>query len=324
MKKKATASNFNKQSRASGLNVVDYAVASPELKAGMERVMEAIDRNPDSFEAVVSYGHPPLDTLGKVANGLIAIQTKFNQQVKAVEQALKTLDGGLKGLHLDTFGEAVVKALKGQAGPATTKVIEDMVAALPKMLTDINGLVDNVDKTDKNILDVLKELKTLGDTRKDTARELALLLGASREVLRRYDEEYIPEARKQFAETNDAEDSQYLSDVLKRKEDFIDRITVLEGSRASGIILSRQIAQVAETLEDQHKKLQDILYNSANEWKAMIAAAGIAGTSTQQASARREQFAAAAASDGRKKAPAKKKKPSNRKKKTHKHQEPKR
>jgi len=38
-----------------------------------------------------------------------------------------------------------------------------------------------------------------------------------------------------------------------------------------------------ETMEDQRKKIQDIMYNSQNEWKAMLAAAGIAGSSLKAA-----------------------------------------
>jgi uncharacterized protein YaaN involved in tellurite resistance len=74
-----------------------------------------------------------------------------------------------------------------------------------------------------------------------------------------------------------------MKDVMKRKEDFIDRITVLEGSRASSAIAAQQLRQMMETMEDQRKKIQDILHNSQNEWKAMLASAGIAGSSLKAA-----------------------------------------
>ena len=70
---------------------------------------------------------------------------------------------------------------------------------------------------------------------------------------------------------------------MKRKEDFIDRITVLEGSRAASVIAAQQLRQMMETMEDQRKKIQDIMFNSQNEWKAMLAAAGIAGSSLKAA-----------------------------------------
>ena len=51
---------------------------------------------------------------------------------------------------------------------------------------------------------------------------------------------------------------------------------VLEGSRAQSVIAAQQLMQMIETMEDQRKKIQDILRNGQNEWKAMLVAAGIA------------------------------------------------
>ena len=303
------ADKDSRRKRARG-KVVDYVDADPDLRKEMEKVMEPIDRNPDSFESIISYGHPPLDRLGKIANDMIKIQGKFNEQVNVMAGALNQLEGGLKGLNLDKFGEATQKLLKGLAGGTVKgvkgvskffknlkdgltganakrtedeKLVKDMQDALPEMLFEMIKLVDNIAKTEIGIKEVMKEAEKLGLARVEATREISVYLGASKEVMRRYNEEYIPEANKQFEESQDPEDELYLKDVMKRKEDFIDRITVLEGSRAASVIAAQQLRQMMETMEDQRKKIQDIMYNSQNEWKAMLAAAGIAGSSLKAA-----------------------------------------
>jgi uncharacterized protein YaaN involved in tellurite resistance len=299
----------SRRKRARG-KVVDYVDADPDLKKEMEKVMEPIDRNPDSFESIISFGFPPLDRLGKIANDMIKIQGKFNEQVNVMAGALNQLEGGLKGLNLDKFGEATQKLLKGLAGGTVRgvkgvskffvdlkdsltgakakrtedeKLVKDMQDALPEMLFEMIKLVDNIAKTEVGIKEVMKEAEKLGLARVEATREISVYLGSSKEVLRRYNEEYIPEANKQFEDSQDPEDELYLKDVMKRKEDFIDRITVLEGSRAASVIAAQQLRQMMETMEDQRKKIQDIMYNSQNEWKAMLAAAGIAGSSLKAA-----------------------------------------
>jgi len=244
------ADKDSRRKRARG-KVVDYIDADPDLKKEMEKVMEPVDRNPDSFESIISFGHPPLDRLGKIANDMIKIQGKFNEQVNVMAGALNQLEGGLKGLNLDKFGEATQKLLKGLAGTVKgvkgvskffknlkdgltganakrsedEKLVKDMQDALPEMLFEMIKLVDNIAKTEIGIKEVMKEAEKLGLARVEATREISVYLGASKEVMRRYNEEYIPEANKQFEESQDPEDELYLKDVMKRKEDFIDRIT---------------------------------------------------------------------------------------------------
>lgn len=280
---------FNSSSRAKKNTggVIQYDDARGKLKAEMEKIMDAIDRNPDSFEAIITYGHGAIDRLGKIANEMIKIQGGFNAQVTAVADALSGLEGGLNGMDLGKFGEATQKLLKGLSRGGVSaenrKLVTELQQSLPRMLGEMIRLVDGLAGTEAGLKEVVKEAQKLAVERVKSSRELDTLLGTAKEVLRRYNEEYIPEAAKQFGETLDPEDQQYLKDILKRKEDFIDRTAILEGTRAAAIIAGQQVNQMLDTIEDQRKKIRDILDNSQNEWKAMLAAAGIAGTSVQAA-----------------------------------------
>lgn len=290
--------------------VVDYADADAELKALMEKVMEPIDRAPDSFEAIITYGHPPLEELGKVANSMIAVQTRFNDQVNVMASAMQQLQTGMKSMNFDKFADATKSMLKNltDAGAKTVsggfsigkklvgaftggnkpktddqKLLDEMQNALPAMLNEMIRLVDDIDKTGDGIKEVLKEAEKLGIARLEATRSLNVYLGASKEVLRRYNEVYIPEAQQSFEESADPEDEMYLKDLLKRKDDFLDRVATLEGSRLQGVVAAQQLKQIMETMEDQLKKIEDIKHSSQNEWKAMLAAAGIAGSALKAA-----------------------------------------
>ena len=100
--------------------VVDYVNADPTLKTEMEMVMGPIDRNPDSFDAVISYGHPVFERLGE----------------------------------------------------------------------------------------------------RHTPDKIHVYLGTFKEVLRRYNEKYIPEANKNFEKTNDKGAEKYMRDVHEAQRGF--------------------------------------------------------------------------------------------------------
>jgi hypothetical protein len=316
----------SRRKRASG-KILDYAdvkaivndenVTDADLKAQMkelldqmEKAMDPIDKAPNSFDAIITYGHPPLAQLGAIATDMLKIQGKFNSQVNVMAGAFDKLEKGLAGMNLEKLGENARALLKGLADTGvkvgkgvgsgiktvwnglfgkkkkTTeeeKAIEEMQNALPEMMDEMLNLVYSVEETDKGIVQVMKEAYKLGEARVDCTRQIGVYLGASKEVLRRYNEEYIPNAEADYKESADPDDEMYLKDVIKQKENFLDRIAVLEGSRAQGVLAAQQLRQIIETMEDQRKKIQDILFNSQNEWKAMLSAAAFAGSMLKSA-----------------------------------------
>ena len=239
-------------------NVVDYVDADPELKAEMEKLMEAIDVKPDSFESILNYGNPPLEELGAVASEMIKVQARFNNEVNVMAGAVDKLQQGLKGMSFDKFAESTKNLLSSvvDAGAKTVgggfnlgkklakvfsksskpktedeKLLADMQEALPVMLNEMVSLVDSVDQTGEGIRAVLGEAEKLGQARVKATRELNKYLGAGKEVLSRYQKEYIPEAKANFEESGDPEDKLVYDNMLKRHDDFINRLSVLEGSR---------------------------------------------------------------------------------------------
>lgn len=290
--------------------VVDFADADDSVRAAMEKLMEPIAATPDDFEVMISYGNAPLDKLGKIADQMLKIQQQFESQVNVLGTALDKLQTGMKEMNFHTMGGRAREALENLARGAgkgakglgrlvggmweaasgakakrseDEKVVREMQDALPEMMREMSKLVEDIKGTERGIKVVMIEANKLGAARADATRELALYIGTGKEILRRYNEEYIPEAQELFEESGDPEDEVYLRNVVKRSEGFIDRMTVLEGGRAASVIAMKQLDQILDTLEDQRTKVQDIVRNSQNEWKAMLTAAGIAGSTLKNA-----------------------------------------
>lgn len=109
----------------------------------------------------------------------------------------------------------------------------------------------------------MADAEKLSLCRRDLTREFSTLLGASKEVLRRYNEEYIPEAHKMLRTDSDPGNETYLWDVVRRKDDFIKRMTELEGARVSSI-------QAAIGLRNKMEEWEAIRASGALEEKIVI------------------------------------------------------
>ncbi|MEZ0262110.1 MAG: toxic anion resistance protein [Alphaproteobacteria bacterium] len=283
MKKKQHAkSGFNaKAPRPTGL-VTDYADAAPKVKKSMEQVMEAIDKAPDSFEAVISYGAPAMEKLAKIMNGAGELQSKVSDKVDGFADTLRGVETNLKGMNLDAFGDAAQKLHKASAQGLedlkSARIVGKGLASLPKMHKKVDKMADSVAKSGKGLKKTLKKVGELNDSRALAVEEISLHIGAAKEVLRRYNEVYIPEAAARFKASLGPEDELYLQTVMKRKDDFIERITTIEGARVMGAVVGQQLQQMAELVEDKRKQAQSILDNSQHEFKAMINAAALAGS----------------------------------------------
>ena len=253
----------------------EYAKATGDIKIEMEKAMDAIDRAPDSFEAVISFGTEPLQELGKVATDMTRLRSEIGRQVTAVCDILHNLERGLRDMKLETLGEDASKLLKRLAKDKISakdeKAIASIIAQLPKKRDDLVQFGKVVAITDVDIGEVLDVAEKVGQQRKAATIKLNVHLGAAQEVLRRYNEEYIPEAGKQFDASRDPEDELYLKNVLKRKEDFIYRLVILEGANAASVISAHQLTMLTRTLEEQRTHTQDILHNSLPEWQTLLA-----------------------------------------------------
>jgi uncharacterized protein YaaN involved in tellurite resistance len=307
----AAANREARRMRSRG-KVIEYKDASPELKAEMEQVMSAIDNAPDDFDAVMQYGFPPIEELGKLADGMLKVQGKFDAEVNVMADALTKMQGTLSSMGLEKLAEAtksmalgivdvgakgakglgkltkgIWETVSGKRSKQTEdqKLIEEMQNNLPALMLEMFKMTDNIAKTEKGLGGVMTEAGKLGAARVEATRQLNVYLGAAPEVMRRYDEVYIPEARKDFDVTGDPEAENYLNNVIRRQRQFAEQVMRVETARAASVQSAEQLRQMLETMEDQRAKMKSILTMGQNEWKAMMTGAGIAGSMLKAAQA---------------------------------------
>src|SRR3989344_2736374 len=95
--------NFNEKSggpdanrearrKRASMALIGYGKADTELKEKMEEIMSGIDRDPASFDAIMAYGTEPLENLRKVAHEVVAIESKFTEQVKVMNVAMDNVN----------------------------------------------------------------------------------------------------------------------------------------------------------------------------------------------------------------------------------------
>jgi hypothetical protein len=284
----------------------DNKAAGAELKEKMEKVMDPIDRTPESFEVIIAYGVAPIEQLGKIAKESLRIQSQFSDQVKVMNIAMNDIDkvfsmdkmtefGGLIKKGLKSVGEAgakagkglfngvskLVKAISGADRKKTEedKQIDEMLASLPQMYNEMTKMSKNLKAAEAGIGAVIKEAEKLGMARVEMVKELNVYLGAASEVERRYDEVYIPEAQEAFKASGDEEDRIVLDNIIKGRDNFRDQVNILISSRAQGVAAAQQLRMLMDELEKQKKIIQQFSTIRENEWVALLVNAGVAGSS---------------------------------------------
>lgn len=274
------------------------------LLAKMEKYLSPLAHAPDDFNVVMNYGQDPIEKLGKVGMQMIDVQGKFEGEVNVMAGAIQQLKTGIDKLGIENMGEKTRAALEGLVDTSVKgvkglgsftkglwdtvsgkkakrtedqKLVDDMQNSIPDLLKEMIKMVDSLDRTEKGIKKVRDAAVLLGEAQVEAAREINIYLGASSEGLRRYQDEYIPEANAAYEESGDPADEQYLTDVIKRQEHFIRRINTLTGARTNAVGGTVRLRLLIDTMDNQLIKIDEIMHTGKHEWAAMLASAGLAG-----------------------------------------------
>ncbi|MEZ0262857.1 MAG: hypothetical protein ACAH80_17765 [Alphaproteobacteria bacterium] len=123
----------------------------------------------------------------------------------------------------------------------------------------------------------MHKIEKMGLARVDITRDITLHLGAVPEVLRRYNEEYIPQAQQRENETRDPEDALALNSTCCRKDDFVSRHTLLEATRLISLSTAQFLRQVMEAkdMEWGHSHFAQVIQPGLDNWRQQRAGGGI-------------------------------------------------
>lgn len=281
--------------------VVRYSDADEGMQEEMRKLMVDIDNDPTSFEAIVAYGSEPLIELGVAADRILSLQKTFGDQLNVMKTRSEKMQEKIKGFDFPTMlaamksasGAVVDKGAKGlgaffgfvkkEKKDESQKLLEEMQDRIPEMMKDIEDLIADVEDAEKGMEEVMKAAQELGKARYEALRKINLYIGAGEEITRRYDQEYIPDAQADFDESQDPEDKMLLDSVISARRDFINHLTLLEGSRLQSATTMQSLLETIEILKDQRKKMKETIYSGQHEWKAIMGSTSLAANTLKAA-----------------------------------------
>lgn len=278
-----------------------------EIVAKMTKFMEAIDKAPDDFDAINSFGADAVKKIGVASQNSINVQKKFNGSLNTMKAAQDELEksgfkefveGGKKLLTAGKdagaatlsgigklFNKMFAKKEKEEDKSEATRAREELDKTLPKMMQSMNTILAKIERSDVSLVEVIKEARSFGFQQYQASNELALYIGCREEVLRRYDEIYIPEAEDILMQSgqDNAEAQQYLTDVVQRRSDFNDRILILTQAKSSCDNGAAMLHQQINAMQDQRKVVRQTMDTAKPIWEAQLANLGIISSSLRQA-----------------------------------------
>jgi len=183
------------------------------------------------------------------------------------------------------FGKKLWDALSGAEKKRTEEEahVQSMIDSLPDMYFEMQKMSKGLKDAEDGIKAVMREAEKVGIARVEMVKELNVYLGAAPEMLRRYNEIYIKEAKEAYDETKDPEDELYLTNVMKARDNFHDQYRILESSRAQGVEAAQRLRMLIDELEKQRKIIQQFSTVRENEWLALLSTAGISASSLKVA-----------------------------------------
>lgn len=284
----------------------DPAPEMVEAVAKMTKFMEQIDKEPDNFDYVNGFGSEAIKKIGTASKNSIAVQAKFNSSLNTMKAAQDELensgfkefvDGGKKLLGaganagkqalgmMGKFFKMFAPKEKPEDKSEETRTREELDKTLPRMMQTMNTILNKIERSDDALKQVIGEAKKFGFEQFKGSEELALYIGCREEVLRRYDEQYIPEAHQLVAENgaDNAETQQYLTDVTQRRTDFAERIYIITQAKTSCDNSAAMLHQQVHSMENQRKVVRQTMDTAKPLWEAQLANLGLISSSLKQA-----------------------------------------
>lgn len=283
--------------------VIDYADAPDDIRERMEEMMRPIAEEPNNSDIIATYGSAPLKKLGEFANEMMEVQKRFDSQVNTVaglfDQMQNTFrDMGLMGLAgkvKDWTAAASQKGSKGLKGiwnvvtfknakkAQGKKMLVEVQSSIPEMNKKMNVFIQQMERAKDSIDTVIAEVLKTGRKQFDSNQEILLYLGTQNELLRRYEQEYIPEALAENEDDATAGTKEYLDAVTERRDDLLARMSGMEASRLKGTVQMQSLMQVVQDLRLNKKIIIEFLENGQHDWRMMMVSAGFAASGLKSA-----------------------------------------
>lgn len=287
--------------------IPNYLTTDDETRAIMDEHIAGID--PYDLQSIIHLGREEMQRLANVAR---EVTDKYADDSNPILESLNDAEVSLGSLDLSGLtskvagygkrgigwafknpGTAVVTGVGTLlAGPAAlaipgAKAAYDYAQKRSKGPDLSDALRASVQKTDETVIQIMKaledipnaieDLDALGRSRIESYRQVSIIIGAGREVIRRIDEEMIPALEKKLEKNPSDFDSQ---DSLERlnmgREALASHVVSMMGSRAVSQSTAVGLMQLRRVFFSAATKLGNHLHTSVPQWEAQRAEAGIA------------------------------------------------
>jgi len=295
-KENTMTGKFNKKRKKSAVSV-DYATAEPEMKEIMDGLIADILEDPENDDLILDYGSEPMQSLEGKSEDIIEVQKKWTAATSSLQSKFDRFEAMKDSFDMDSmkdrisdgakdlgkksakgFGKAL--ALIGSAANIFSRkekkeehdlVLEELNDRLPELFAEMNEIIDDLD----NSLETIEQVKKLTDEMAvawiQTIDDLALYVGAGKELQRVFKEEIIPYAQEQ-------DDDIYLDVINSNSETLNMQVVHLEQTMMMGMMSVNQLRTLQKSIKDQYQKTRFYQKNGTSQWKAAIAQTGLAST----------------------------------------------
>lgn len=287
------------------VDVPQYSECDNQTKAVMDDYIAQIDV--EKIETISFYGSEELKRLSDVANQLrqkAEADEVFLDTFEEVQESMSSIDvGGLTQKASEAGAKGINWAKKNPgtalATAAGTVVLGPVAWAVPWAKNKLdhlkakregrdiaNQLRENIQKTDevfthlvdsrKDIIQTVRDLDTLGQSRLESYKIVSVLIGAALEKLRRVDEEEIPALQKEIQDNPGNHGLAYRLENMGLGRDTLDsQVTSLVAGRAVSQATVVLLTSAKRAFQQAANKVNMHLTVSKPQWDAQAAEAGI-------------------------------------------------
>jgi hypothetical protein len=255
-----------------------YSTATGDAKTEMEKMLEPIDRRPDNVVLISGFGQPGLAEFDEIAADMFRIQSDLDTHAKAMISALSALETCIDSFDVLAFQvrKLYKRAASGKFSAEDAASADDLRQRLAEAKTTFADHYAILARADIGLQEAGEKAEVIDGKRLMAMIDLDIYLAAAPEVLRRYDENYIPVAHRELCTAMERDglvpgDDRYLKDLFQRRQDFLDRIAVLEGTHRAEALAGQQLARLDASIDEVREQMGTILNHEQAERRQRMA-----------------------------------------------------
>lgn len=296
-KESASSKRRAKRKKAKGATIIKYADADQEKKDIMDALIAEIEEDPENDDLIIAFGSEASEGVGEIATEMAEFDKSWsstsntfyeNDYIGSLGEKFKEVNS----LHSAIGGASSVAGKAKEAGNSIIKATSDFFSGwgkakknksehdefmaetdkiLPTLLADIEQLTSDLENSLDDIEVIDANSRKLGQAWKETVEKLCIFASAGNELLKRFDENIIPEAQEEFEET---QDESYLETVQANRDLLSRQILQLEAKALAAQQATKQMLNTARNIKVQRQEINNILLNGDFS-RALASTAGV-------------------------------------------------